>query len=264
MAGFFGTDQQMALQAVAENALDWTMNTPGACDPGRFLGTDNPEKLGWDKVIETLKRDGVFGFRMIPSNDTEAISRRLQENKCKIDFWDVFVANRDDAVLASSIILSSELPKGYGYFPELHGAETEEMVKVQSFMVEHGVAPFSGTKLAGLDGPAVTVAIVDESKNLAAVAHAYLSYNKYSQYHRWAWGGLVAVSPSHRGRGLGKYINAKMVSECFSRLDAEFIHELVAATNIPSRKMVEASGLRLDPTKKCGIAMFGGKERFTK
>ena len=66
------------------------------------------------------------------------------------------------------------------------------------------------------------------------------------------------------GRFLGKYVNAKMVSDCFSRLDAESIHELVAASNTPSRKMVEASGLRLDPTVKCGIAMSGGEGRFTK
>lgn len=172
------------------------------------------------------------------------------------------MANRNDAVVASSTVISLGLPKGYSYFPELHEAESREMVKVQSFMVENGIAPFSGSKLADLDSPAVTIAIVDERNNLAAVAHAYLSYNKYSQYNRCAWGGLVAVSPSHRGMGLGKFVYAKMVYECFSRLDVESIHERVAASNIPSRKMVEASGLRLDPTVKCGIAMSNGEERF--
>lgn len=264
MAGFFGTAQQMALQAVAENEREWTMNTPGACDPGRFLGTDNPEVLGWDKIIETLKRDGVFGFRMIQSTDTSEISQRLMEHDCRIDFWDVFMAKREDAEVAASKVLSLGLPEGFSYFPELYEAEDQEMVKVQSFMVENGIAPFSGSKLAGLDGPAVTVAIKDEYSKLAAVAHTYLSYNKYSQYNGCAWGGLVAVSPSHRGKGLGRYINAKMVSECFSRLEANCIHELVAASNKPSRKMVEASGLRLDPTLKCGIAMKNGEERFTK
>lgn len=86
MAGFFGTAQQMALQEVAENGRERTMNKPGACDPGRFLGTGNPEELGWSNVIEILKRDGAFGFRMIPSKDTSAISRKLMENQCKIDF----------------------------------------------------------------------------------------------------------------------------------------------------------------------------------
>ncbi|MGR3722348.1 GNAT family N-acetyltransferase [Abyssibius alkaniclasticus] len=264
MVGFFGTEKQMALQAAAEEAREWTMNTSGACDPGRFLGTDNPEALGWGKIIEILKRDGAFGFRMIPAADTTAISRRLNENACRIDFWDEFAANREDAVASSSEVIASGLPKGYSYLPQLHEAENQEMVKVQSFMVENGIAPFSGTKLAGLDGPAVTVAIVDDSNNLAAVAHACFSHNKYSQYNRWAWGGLVAVSPSYRGMGLGKFVNAKMVSDCFSSLDADFIIELVAASNTPSRKMVEASGLRLEPTVKCGIAVTEGEERFTK
>ena len=264
MPGFFGTDQQMALQAAAEKAREWTMSTPGACDPGRFLGTDNPDLLGWDKVFEILKRDGAFGFRMIPSKNTAAIARRLQENECRIDYWDVFVANRKDAVAAASIVISAGLPNGYRYLPDLQKAENQAAVKVQTFMADNGIAPFSGSKLAGIDGPAVTIAIADEGNNLAAVAHAYLSYNKHSQYNRWAWGGLVAVSPLHRGMGLGKFVNAKMVAECFSSLDAEFIHELVAASNTPSRKMVEASGLRLDPAVKCGIAMSGAGDRFTK
>jgi hypothetical protein len=263
MPGFFGTEQQITLQAVAEEAREWTKNTPGACDPGRFLGTDDPDKLGWDEVLKILKRDGAFSFRMIPSSDTDAISRKLEENDCRIDFWDVFMASREDAVAASSTVLSSGLPRGFRYLPKLHEAENEEMVKVQSFMSENGIAPFSGTRLAGLDGPAVTIGIVDGNNDLSAVAHTCFAYNKFSEYNRCAWGGLVAVSPSHRGLGLGKFVNAKMVFECFSCLDADGIHEFVAASNIPSRKMVEASGLRLDPTVKCGIAMSGSGERFT-
>ena len=264
MAGFFGTEQQMALQAAAEKARDWTLNTPGACDPGRFLGTDNPDLLGWDTLFDILKRDGVFGFRLIPSEETEAISRRLQAHNCKIDFWDVFVATREEAVPASTAILAAGLPDGFRYCPELQDAESADMAALQAFMAEQGIAPFSGTKLAGLDGPALTVAIVDADNTLAAAAHCYFSYNRFSPYKKWAWGGLVAVSPKHRGMGLGKFVNAKMVSECFSRFDADCIHELVAATNMPSRKMVEASGLRLDPALKCGIAMVGGEGRFTK
>ncbi|MAZ02423.1 MAG: GNAT family N-acetyltransferase [Sneathiella sp.] len=263
MAGFFGTEQQMALQAAAEKARDWMLNTPGACDPGRFLGTDNPDLLGWDTLFDILKRDGVFGFRLIPSEETETIAQRLQEKNCKIDFWDVFVATREEAVPASTGILAAGLPAGYRYCPEFKDAESADMVALQSFMAEQGIAPFSGTRLAGLEGPVVTVAIVDESNTIAAAAHSYFPYNQYSPYKKWVWGGLVAVSPRHRGMGLGKFVNAKMVSECFARLDADCIHELVAASNMPSRKMVEASGLRLEPALKCGIAMVGGNGRFT-
>ena len=155
MPGFFGSDQQMALQVAAEEAREWTMNTPGACDPGRFLGTENPDTLGWDKVIEILKRDGAFGFRMIPSIDTAAISRRLKESECRIDFWDIFVADREDAVAAASTVIASGLPEGYIYLPDLQDAESIETVKLQTFMAENGIAPFSGSKLAGLEGPAV-------------------------------------------------------------------------------------------------------------
>jgi hypothetical protein len=48
------------------------------------------------------------------------------------------------------------------------------------------------------------------------------------------------------------------------QLGASHIYELVSASNIPSRRMVEASGLRLEPTLTCGIATPHESVRFTK
>lgn len=264
MAGFFGTEQQVILQAAAEAALEWTRRTPGACDPGRFLGTDDPARLGWDTIFETLRRDGAFGFRMIPILDTDEVSRRLTEQAARIDFWDVFMAQRDVAEPAAASIVAAGLPDGFQYLPDLQDAEHDDTKAAQALMAESGIVPFSGSKLVGNNGPAITVRIGDDAGHLTAVAHAYFPHNAPSPFNRSAWGGLVAVSPMHRGRGLGKHVNAKMVSECFSRLDAESIHELAAATNLPSRKMIEAIGLRLDATLKCGIAMASDGARFTK
>jgi RimJ/RimL family protein N-acetyltransferase len=129
-------------------------------------------------------------------------------------------------------------------------------------MASNGIAPFSGSMLVGEFGPATTVIILDGRGEVAAAAHGYFPHNSHSLHNESAWGGLVAVSPDHRGSGLGKYVNAKMVANCISILGARSVHEFVAATNIPSRKMVEASGLRLDPTLTSGIAVAGG-ERFT-
>ena len=60
---------------------------------------------------------------------------------------------------------------------------------------------FSGSMLVGDVAPATTVAIGDRDGNVVAAAHGYLPHNTYSDYHLHAWGGLVAVADSHRGRG---------------------------------------------------------------
>jgi hypothetical protein len=54
-----------------------------------------------------------------------------------------------------------------------------------------------------------------------------------------------------------------MVASAFRRLDATFVYETVHASNLVSRRMVEACGLCLHPALKCGLAVAVGSERFT-
>ncbi|KAA9384288.1 GNAT family N-acetyltransferase [Neorhizobium galegae] len=88
-------------------------------------------------------------------------------------------------------------------------------------------------------------------------------------HHRYAWGGLtwgglVAVTEAHRGQGLGKTVNAMMIDQVIRNFGASHIYELISASNIPSRRMVEACGLRLEPSLTCGIATPQESKRFTK
>jgi len=51
MSGHFGTESQKRLKAIAGEAADWIRATPGPCQSGRFIDSDDSERLGWD-VIE--------------------------------------------------------------------------------------------------------------------------------------------------------------------------------------------------------------------
>ena len=55
MAGYFGTQMQQRLQAQAEASVDFIRVTPGACQTGRTMGCDDPEGLGWERIIEFLE-----------------------------------------------------------------------------------------------------------------------------------------------------------------------------------------------------------------
>jgi len=263
MAGYVGTEQQMALQRSADDAIDWMNTTPGACNPGRSLGTDDPDRFGWDKIFEVLERDKIFAFRLMRSDQVDQIAKMLSKHGYRLDLWDVFIADRAESERRTSSILANGLPEGFAERPQLESAGHPDTKRVQSFMVANGVVPFSGSMLTGAFGPVTTVVILDEQGEVAAAAHGYLPHNKFSPHHESAWGGLVAVSPDHRGKGLGKYVNARMVSNCFSGLGAKTVHELVTESNVPSRRMVEASGLQLDLTLKCGGATTG-TGRFTR
>lgn len=62
MTGYFGTPIQQRLQAQAEASAEFINVTAGACQTGRTMGCDDPERLGWARIAEFLDRDGVCGF----------------------------------------------------------------------------------------------------------------------------------------------------------------------------------------------------------
>jgi RimJ/RimL family protein N-acetyltransferase len=264
MVGWFGTQKQQHLQAQAEADADLIHATPGACQAGRFMGCDDPDRLGWKRIGEIIERDGICGFRLIPAARADDVRARLAERNFRFDTWDVFLADRTSALAASETILSRAAPDGIEELAMPTDPEGDDMACIQSMMGAAGVVPFSGSMLTGALGPATTVAFGDRDGKVVAAAHGYLPHNVHSDHHRHAWGGLVAVAESHRGKGLGTFVNARMVVSVFQDLEATHIYELVSTTNVPSRRMVEACGLRLEPSLVCGIAIPSEGARFTR
>jgi RimJ/RimL family protein N-acetyltransferase len=264
MAGYFGTEVQQRLQAQAEDSAALVMATPGLCQAGRIMACDDPDRLGWEQIDGFLERDGVFGFRLIAAGKADGIRSMLALRDCRFDTWDVFLADRAAALAASKEILSRGLPDGLFDLPMPTEAEAADTGRIQALMAAAGIVPFSGSLLAGALAPAVTAVAGDQDGAVAAAAHGYMPHNEHSPYHRHAWGGLVAVAQTQRGKGLGSYINAKMIAGVFRNLAATHVHEFVSASNIPSRRMAEACGLRHDPALVCGIATPSAAARFTR
>ena len=135
---------------------------------------------------------------------------------------------------------------------------------IQRFMADNGIVPFPGVMLTGGLGRSTGVTLSDAGGSLIATAFGYLPHNAFSPYRSHAFGGLAAVSERYRGRGFGALINALMVVRVFEDLDAGWIYEMISETNLPSRRMVEACGLTLDPSVKAAIAARADQPRFTR
>ena len=264
MSGYIGTKIQQRLQAQAESSVDFINATPGACQNGRMMGCDDPDKFGWERIEEFLERDGVCGFRLIPAVKVETLRSRLMRRNFRLDTWDVFLADRASALAASEAITSRGLPDGLSELRRPTEPEGDDTAQIQALMAAAGIAPFSGSLLVGAVGSGTTVAVGDRSGSIVAAAHGYLPHNTHSEFHHYAWGGLVAVAQSQRGKGLGNYINARMIIGVFRDLDATHVYELVSASNVASRRMVEACGLRHEPGLVCGAATPLESARFTR
>ena len=263
MAGYFGTDEQQRLQSLVDASAAETDETPGACQAGRIMGCDDVDRFGWDRIDEFINRDGVFGFRLLPASTIDDIRERLLDRNCRFDTWDVFVAGRSTAMAATTSLLT-RCPVGLTTLDPPSDPESEYTRSIQAEMHAAGIVPFSGSMLVGQLGPATTVVVGSPPEEVMAVAHAYLPHNRFSPYAGYAWGGLVTVAERHRGKGLGKYVNALMVAAAFGRLGATHVYELVSAANQPSRRMVESCGLRHEPDFVCGVASKIDRTRFTR
>jgi RimJ/RimL family protein N-acetyltransferase len=264
MSGYFGTEAQQRLQAQAERSADFVRATPGACQTGRTMGCDDPDRFGWDRIDACLKQDGVFGFRLLPAGKAEEVRARLDARGVRFDTWDVYLADAVQALGPSERILAAGPPAGAVDLDAPTEPEGEAMRRIQALMGAAGVVPFSGSMLAGGFGPVVTAAVGDGTGAVIAAAHGYLPHNGHSPLARHAWGGLVAVAEAWRGRGLGAYVNARMVVGVFRDLGASHVYELVSASNLASRRMVESCGLRRAPGLVCGVATAGEGARFTR
>jgi len=264
MSGYFGTESQQHLQVRAENYVDLINTTAGACQNGRMIGCDDVERFGWERIDTILAQDGVIGFRLLSLDEADRITPLLAARGFRLDRWDIFQADRQSALSAACEIISRGLPDGLAELDSPAQPDDDYTVQIQSLMAQAGVVPFSGSLLIGALGPATTVAVGDRNGAVVAAAHGYMPHNSFSPYHAHAWGGLVAVAESQRGKGLGNYINARMIVSVFESLGASHIYELVSATNQPSRKMVSSCGLVHRQDLVCGMATLVDSARFTR
>lgn len=196
MSGYFGMEAQQRMQMQAEASVDFINATPGACQTGRTMGCDDPDRFGWERIAEFLHRDGICGFRLLSTNKADEIRTRLAGEDYRFDTWDVFVADRATALAASESIISRGPPDGLAELEKPTDAESAYTGRIQALMGATGIVPFSGSLLTGAIGSGTTVAIGDRDENVVAAAHGYLPHNSYSPYPRYAWGGLVAVAAS--------------------------------------------------------------------
>jgi len=263
MTGFFGTNHQQDLQRRTHEMRDWIAATPGLYNAGRFVGVDDPDSLEPGMLAHMLVRDGILGLRMISPQQAARHFPPLEAAGCRIDCWDIFVGDAGNAGGRARAITARRLPEGLELLPPLDEPESPATLRVQEFLAANGLAPFPGTMLVDEASRAKTIVLAG-AEGIAATGHAYFPHNAHSPFRDHAWLGLVAVDDAWRGKGLGTQVNALLVRAAFEELGARHVYEMVAPSNIASRRMVEACGLRLDADLRCGVAVPADAARFTR
>ena len=119
MAGFYGTEEQQALQRRTQEMRDWIASTPGIYNAGRFIGVDDPDRVPEPLIEEMLARDGLIGFRMISPAQADRIFPPLEAGGYRIDTWDILVGTPDTAGVEAGAITGRPVPEGITVQPFL-------------------------------------------------------------------------------------------------------------------------------------------------
>ena len=264
MSGYYGTELQKELQRQTFENRNRVASTPGLYNAGRFIGTDDPDKVGWANLRALLREQkGVLGFRLITPEQSRSYFPLVIAEGCRIDTWDVFIGEAASVGPVVDTILESGLPDGLKLGEQPTSADGPDITRVQKFVADSGVAPLPGSTLIDAPGQA-TVILTKSDGALAAVANTYFAHNAHSAHWRNAWVGMVVVNPAMRGLGLGRLVNALAIKRALTDLGAERVHELVSPTNEPSRRMVQSCGLTLSSGLLCGVAIAADAVRFSR
>ena len=237
MSGYFGTQMQRRLQAQAEASVDFIHATPGACQTGRTMGCDDPDQLGWGRIDAFLSTAtaSAASASSRPAKADELSVRPMMRQELPL---------RYRGTCSSPTALARSLPRGgdsvSGGLPagltDLDRPHSNPRANTRPASRRSWGQPASCRSPARCSSGSLGAG---DDRRLSATETgpswrprmATSPHNAHSAYHRHAWGGLVAVAESQRGKGLGNYINARMVVSVFRDLDAAHVYELVSASD---------------------------------
>ncbi len=258
MSRYYGTEAQQRLQKKSDRMTSWIMRTPGACLTGRVLGTDDPDRLGWDVIRQHLREDGVFSFRWIDAAGLERIKDQVADLGASIHGWQGYYSNARDLRAATDTCLEQPLADGM----TLEVAQAEAVSEAQAFLAERGITPLSGAVMAGENCRAGTALIRKDGGALAAAGFVGMLQNEFSPLHDCAWAGLIACDENERGKGLGRQITSELIRIALDRFGARRVMGFAAADNIASAAMLTGCGL--EPTKYASYVATLSTTRFTR
>jgi len=243
MLDFIGTDNSIAVQKRLRDRQFEIAQSPNLVNGGRVLHFLEPEITGWDNVREQAEVDKLAGFPVF-SRDTivPQIKKRLGPN-WKTPSWNVHLGLEDQVLSACIHVINSvELPDDWQ--TTIHSQPNEDQVaEIQTLNFESGVAPYPAYYTRSEVVPVITVCIHDNCAKLVATASVADRYHPDSRLGGHVFAGMVSVSDNHRGKGLGKIINAIALVESHKQFGWQVATEQVAADNPASRAMIVACGL---------------------
>lgn len=237
--------------------------TPALVNGGRVLHCLDPDAVGWDVVRQLAGEDRLIGFPVMDPDVAVGLIRDNLGPQWKTPVWHALLGGKEQVLAACAAVIAA-VPLAAGWSVVHYSCPSEaQLAQVQALNAQTGVAPYPAYYMRSEAVPVLTTCIHDETGDLIATASVADRYHPDSRLGGHIFAGMVSVSETRRGWGLGKLVNARALVESQARFGWEVATEQVAADNVASRAMIMACGLTHD-AGLVSVAAMNSDETFSR
>lgn len=215
MAEYFGDDHVIATQIAIRSRASEFSQQPLLVNGGRIMHILDPDQYGWDKLRAAVERDGYLALTMVDQERTFARLASEFGTDVEYTFWESFTGTPTGVLpVCDNHVEGNPLPEGWTVNSHTH-PDDDIIDESQRLNQQSGVLPLPAYYMRGDLVPGVLTVVRDADGVLAACASATMRYHPDGPLSGWLFAGAVTVNPDHRRRGLGSYVNAKLLRDSY-------------------------------------------------
>jgi len=243
MADYCGDPVNIEIQKRIHARRGWIAATPTVANGGRVLNIVDPDGLGWAQVRDIVAEDRLAAF--VAQDQETFIPRLTAELGEEYDYpvWQVYRGSADDVGAACLDLLAQVmLPKGWRIETLFHPDE-EQISQVQDLNLATGVAPYPAYYSAGSVVGCATTVLWSDTGEAVGSASVVDKFHPDGLLGGSVFKGSTCVLSAHRGRSLGKLINAHNLLGSLKVFGWAHAIAQVQPSNIASQKTIGTCGL---------------------
>ena len=262
MAEFLGAELSIALQKRLRSRQPVIDQDINLVNGGRLMHALDPDQTGWEQVITYAEADGVIGFPAVKKSTIGQLKKHLGDH-WNLPVWNCFVGDVDTVLQQCQMVIETNLLDDSWTVHSTTCPIETEIDEVQQLNLATGVLPYPGYYMRSEIVPMLTSVIRNHQNALVATASVVNRHDPACRLGGSVFAGNVSVSPTYRGKGLGKLINAICLRESAIAYGWNQVIEQAHPDNAVSRSMIEACGLHhKDELVTIGASL--SSERFTR
>jgi GNAT superfamily N-acetyltransferase len=243
---FAGDDDAVRVQKRIFEQARWIAATKGLVSRGSRVGLLDAWRQSPQIAFDIAKKFelAVFSLKL---DQWEQFTSRFREAGLGVSSF-LHYSSQEAAFTRCDSILADNRPARYDLKEIRVDADTPRgiVAAAQTLMAISGLQATPGYFLRGLTQRNLSIVLVDRLDEPVGCAIAMDESSAGPDFVGSYFVGYVCVAPEWKGKGLGRWLNARAIQMARRAGSASIVHEGVSPANFVSQRMIASCGLTQD------------------